>query len=312
MYYVEAALIVSLLSVNVMTELLDDLEQKRAMNNAEAEKHKRLRDDLNDKTKEWVQKRDELNGEVRKLVDEAAKHREERDKLNVEVRAAKVARDEMNNKVNELSKKVTELKKVNQPKEGVQQIPVVKLRKDLKQLEFSYQTQSWGIENRDKEKELVEKIKQLDKEIKEREKSLEQNAEVKNAIRDLREAKDAAEAEHRRVGELAERAQTEHDTMIQLYEKADTMRKEADKAQENFLENKAKADEEHRKHIENIRQVHDYDKIITGLRQKAKKAKKKKDDTVAQKEADDIFEKFRKGEKLSTEDLMALQKSSYQ
>jgi uncharacterized coiled-coil DUF342 family protein len=312
MYYVEAALIVSLLSVNVMTELLDDLEQKRAMNNGEAEKHKRLRDDLNDKTKEWVQKRDELNGEVRKLVDEAAKHREERDKLNVEVRAAKVARDEMNNKVNELSKKVTELKKVNQPKEGVQQIPVVKLRKDLKQLEFSYQTQSWGIENRDKEKELVEKIKQLDKEIKEREKSLEQNAEVKNAIRDLREAKDAAEAEHRRVGELAERAQTEHDTMIQLYEKADTMRKEADKAQENFLENKAKADEEHRKHIENIRQVHDYDKIITGLRQKAKKAKKKKDDTSAQKEADDIFEKFRKGEKLSTEDLMALQKSSYQ
>jgi uncharacterized coiled-coil DUF342 family protein len=282
------------------------------MNNAEAEKHKRLRDDLNDKTKEWVQKRDELNGEVRKLVDEAAKHREERDKLNVEVRAAKVARDEMNNKVNELSKKVTELKKVNQPKEGVQQIPVVKLRKDLKQLEFSYQTQSWGIENRDKEKELVEKIKQLDKEIKEREKSLEQNAEVKNAIRDLREAKDAAEGEHRRVGELAERAQTEHDTMIQLYEKADTMRKEADKAQENFLENKAKADDEHRKHIENIRQVHDYDKIITGLRQKAKKAKKKKDDTVAQKEADDIFEKFRKGEKLSTEDLMALQKSSYQ
>jgi uncharacterized coiled-coil DUF342 family protein len=312
MYYVEAALVVSLLSVNVMTELLDDLEQKRAMNNGEAEKHKRLRDDLNDKTKEWVQKRDELNGEVRKLVDEAAKHREERDKLNVEVRAAKVARDEMNNKVNELSKKVTELKKVNQPKEGVQQIPVVKLRKDLKQLEFSYQTQSWGIENRDKEKELVEKIKQLDKEIKEREKSLEQNAEVKNAIRDLREAKDAAEAEHRRVGELAERAQTEHDTMIQLYEKADTMRKEADKAQENFLENKAKADDEHRKHIENIRQVHDYDKIITGLRQKAKKAKKKKDDNVAQKEADDIFEKFKKGEKLSTEDLMALQKSSYQ
>jgi uncharacterized coiled-coil DUF342 family protein len=294
-----------------MTELLEDLEQKRAMNNAEAEKHKRLRDDLNE-TKEWVQKRDELNAEVRKLVDEAAKHREERDKLNEQVKAAKVARDEMNNKVNETSKKVSELKKVNQPKEGAQQIPVMKLRKDLKQLEFSYQTQSWGIENRDKEKELVEKIKQLDKEIKEREKNLEQNAEVKMAIRELREAKDMAEAEHRRVGELAERAQTEHDTMIQLYEKADAMRKEADKAQENFLENKAKADEEHRKHIENIRQVHDYDKIITGLRQKAKKAKKKKDDTVAQKEADDIFEKFKKGEKLSTEDLMALQKSSYQ
>jgi len=57
--------------------------------------------------------------------------------------------------------------------------------------------------------------------------------------------------------------------------------------------------------------VHDYDKIITGLRQKARKARKKKDESVAMKEAEDIFDKFKKGEKLSTEDLMVLQKSGY-
>ncbi len=68
--------------------------------------------------------------------------------------------------------------------------------------------------------------------------------------------------------------------MIQLYEKADTLRKEADEAQEKFIENKVKADDEHKKHIENIRQVHDYDKIITGLRQKARKARKKKDESL--------------------------------
>ncbi len=31
--------------------------------------------------------------------------------------------------------------------------------------------------------------------------------------------------------------------------------------------------------------------------------------TIAQKEANEIFEKFKRGEKLSTEDLMALQKA---
>ena len=109
----------------------------------------------------------------------------------------------------------------------------------------------------------------------------------------------------------AESAQNEHDAMIKIYEEADKLRKEADESQEKFIETKGKADEEHRRHIDHIRQVHDYDKIITGLRQKARKARKKKDESVAMKEAEDIFDKFKKGEKLSTEDLMVLQKSGY-
>ncbi|QLH74077.1 MAG: phosphoserine phosphatase [Methanomassiliicoccales archaeon] len=295
-----------------MTELLEDLDQKRMANNNEAEKHRKLRDELNEKTKEWVQKRDELNAEVRKLVDEAAKHRELRDQLNEQVRAAKAVRDEKNKIVRALDEKVAELKKATAPKEtpkdGAQQVPISKLKKDLKQLEFYHQSQAL---TKDKEKEIVEKMKALSLEIKEKEKASEQSAEVKNAIKELREAREAAEAEHKKVSELAERAQAEHDIMIQLYEKADALRKEADKAQEMFLQTKNLADEEHHKHIESIRQVHDYDKIITGLRQKAKKARRKKDDTVAQKEAEDIFEKFKKGEKLSTEDLMMMQKSGY-
>jgi uncharacterized coiled-coil DUF342 family protein len=296
-----------------MTELLEDLDQKRMANNNEAEKHKKLRDELNDKTKEWVQKRDELNAEVRKLVDEAAKHRELRDQLNEQVREAKTARDEKNKVVRTIDEKVTELKKTSAPKEapkeGPMQMPISKLKKDLKQLEFFHQSQAL---TKDKEKEIIEKIKALNQEIKDREKASEQTAEVKGAIHELREARDAAEAEHKKVSELAEKAQAEHDVMIQLYEKADALRKEADKAQEMFLETKNQADEEHHRHIDNIRQVHDYDKILTGLKQKAKKARKKKDDSAAQKEADDIFEKFKKGEKLSTEDLMMLQKSGYQ
>jgi len=296
-----------------MTELLEDLDQKRMANNNEAEKHKKLRDELNDKTKEWVQKRDELNAEVRKLVDEAAKHREQRDQLNEQVRAAKAARDEKNKIVRTIDDKVAELKKATAPKEvpkeGPVQMPISKLKKDLKQLEFFHQSQAL---TKDKEKEIIEKIKALNIEIKDREKASEQTSEVKNAIHELREARDAAEAEHKKVSELAEKAQAEHDVMIQLYEKADALRKEADKAQEMFLQTKNQADDEHHRHIDNIRQVHDYDKILTGLKQKAKKARKKKDDTAAQKEADDIFEKFKKGEKLSTDDLMMLQKSGYQ
>ena len=45
-------------------ENLAELEQKRKAINEDAEEHKRLRDDLNKQTKEWVAKRDALNAQV--------------------------------------------------------------------------------------------------------------------------------------------------------------------------------------------------------------------------------------------------------
>ncbi len=86
-----------------MTELIGDLEEKRSRHNSDAERHKRLRDELNDKTREWAEKRDELNAQVRKLIDEANQRREMRDKLNSEVRTAKAQRDEWNRKFNDLA-----------------------------------------------------------------------------------------------------------------------------------------------------------------------------------------------------------------
>ncbi|MDW5564196.1 MAG: phosphoserine phosphatase [Methanomassiliicoccus sp.] len=288
-----------------MTELLEELEQKRQLHNVEAERHRKARDELNEKTREWVEKRDTLNGKVRELVDQAAKHREARDQLNVKVRESKEQRDKWNKLVNELNEKVTKIKKDNLPKNGP---PVSKLKKELKTLEFKQMT---SVLSKEKEQEIIEQMGQLQAQIKEREKAYDQNEEVKNAIKELRDAKDQAESHHRSVSESAEKAQAEHDAMIGLYEQADALRKEADSAQESFIANKVNADEEHKKHIENIRQVHDYDKIIAGMRQKARKAKKKDDEASAKEEAEKIFDKFKAGEKLSTEDLMALQKSGY-
>src|SRR5207247_1635561 len=201
--------------------LLDELQLKRERENQEAERHRRRRDELNDKTREWVEKRDSLNAQVRGLVDTATQHRIQRDELNAQVRVAKEERDKFNRRVK-------------------------------------------------------------------------------------------AEDGHRRVSELAEKAQSEHDQMTTLYEQSDAFRREADRAQEEFIKTKMLADEEHRKHIEHIRQVHDYDKIIHGIWMKSRGVPEAAAEEVdAKREAEQIFERFKKGEKLSTEDLMTLQKSGY-
>jgi uncharacterized coiled-coil DUF342 family protein len=288
-----------------MAELIGDLEDKRARHNADAERHKRLRDELNDKTKEWAERRDQLNAQVRKLIEEANGRRENRDKLNSEVRETKAKRDEWNKKFNELSEAAMALRREKMPKSG---LSIRKFKMELRALEKKHMT---SVLSADKEKALMKEMSMLDAKIKEMEREIEQFTEVRTAEKDAHEAKDNAEDFHRKVSELAEKAQTEHDAMLKLYEEADGQRKEADGAQEKFIETKLAADEEHREHIEHIRQVHDFDKIIAGIRDKTRKSRKDKDDTSAKKEADEIYEKFRSGEKLSTEDIMVLQKSGY-
>ena len=287
------------------TELIPELEEKRARHNSEAERHKRQRDELNEKTREWADRRDELNAQVRRLIEEANGRREMRDKLNAEVRQVKANRDEWNRKFNEFSDKVLDLKRERMPKSGQS---IRKYKAELRALEKRHMTSVMSVE---KERALVEEMGELSKKVKAMEMEMEQFTEVKVAEQEAREAKDLAEGYHKQVSELAEKAQAEHDAMLKLYEEADGLRKEADDAQEKFIEAKLSADEEHREHIEHIRQVHDFDKIISGIRDKTRKARKEKDDDSAKREAEEIFDKFKSGEKLSTEDIMVLQKSGY-
>ena len=288
-----------------MTEMVEELEEKRSRQNAEAERHRRQRDDLNEKTRQWADKRDELNSHVRKLIDEANARRENRDKLNSEVREVKAKRDEWNEKFNDFSDKVQGLRREKMPKDGV---PVRRIRAELRALEKTHMT---SVLTPEKERSLVEQMSHLSGQLQAMEKEIEQFTEVRVAEQEAREAKDQAEHFHGQVAELAEKAQAEHDAMLKLYDEADALRKEADQAQEKFIEAKLAADEEHHEHIEHIRQVHDFDKLITGIRDKSRRAKREKDDSVVKKEAEEIFDRFKNGEKLSTEDIMVLQKSGY-
>src|SRR4030042_530969 len=115
-----------------MAEMVGDLEEKRARHNADAERHKRIRDELNDKTKEWAENRDVLNSKVRGLIEEANAKRESRDKLNSEVREAKALRDEWNRKFNDLSDSAMALRREKMPKSG---LSIRKFKAELRALE---------------------------------------------------------------------------------------------------------------------------------------------------------------------------------
>ncbi|MHB8606425.1 MAG: coiled-coil protein, partial [Thermoplasmatota archaeon] len=244
-----------------------------------------------------------LNSKVRELVDKANQHKSKRDELNVNVRAAKGKRDELNMAANTQVEAFNALKKDKLPREGES---IGKLKHRLRQLEFEQQTK---VLTPKKEKELMDQISATVKELKMRESAFEADTTVRGAYDAMKTAKAAAEDQHRAVTELANAAQAEHDAMVRLFEEADKFRKEADGAQEQFIKSKVEADKVHHDYIDMVNQIRDLEKVVNSLRTKERRSRGETTAHEAKAEAEDIFAKFREGGKLSTEDLMALQKA---
>jgi uncharacterized coiled-coil DUF342 family protein len=289
----------------MIEEIIKELESKRNNLNRMAEDHRRKRDKFNSDTKHWAENRTSLNDRAKKCLNEANDHKVKRDDINKDVQEAKKERDKLNKEYNKLAEKVNAMKKSRLPKEG---ISLNKLKREKKKLEFRQMT---SVLSPEKERELVETVGNIEEQIKSRETELEMNKEIRTAIQDAMKAKDKAELVHKKVNDLAENAQNEHDLMVSLYKEANKCRKDADMSQEKFIEHKEVADQEHNNHIFFIRQVHDYDKVLAAIKRKFRKAKKERTENLAKQQAEDVYEKFKRGEKLSTEDLMVLQKAGY-
>lgn len=285
--------------------IIRELENKRNRLNKVAEEHRRKRDKYNSNTKLWAENRTTRNERARTCLKDANDHKKKRDDINKDVQGAKKEREVLNNEYNKMAEKVNTVKRSKLPNKGV---PLNKLKQEMKRLEFKQMT---SVLQPDKERELIDSLGHIQEQIKKRETELEMNKEIRDAIQDAMKAKDRAELVHKRVSELAEFAQTEHDLMVKLYEEANSCRKEADDAQDKFIQNKEIADREHNNHIFYIRQVHEYDKILNGMKRKYRRAKREKSETLAKQKAEEIYERFKNGEKLSTEDLMCLQKAGY-
>ena len=284
-----------------MVDATEELERKRVEVNVRADDHRARRDKLNAEARERADERARILDELHAKSAEAQEHRRHRDELNDQVRDEKRYREEWNQKFQELSDRVQELKRSRAPRPGA--VPVWKLKKDLKELEFRHMTTAL---TQDQEKRLIEEMKRLEAAIRDQEDQLKLDPEVEAAIRATAAARGEAERHHKAVGELATGAQNEHEAMVTLYESVDELRRQADEVQAKLIEVKAAADEAHRAHIAAIEEVRDIEKMLYATR--GGRVPMSFVEAEPPRE-EDFLARLKKGEKVSTEDLLELQKS---
>ena len=283
--------------------MINDLIEKRKKTLAESEQHKNLRNELNSAASKSARERNTLNNQTREFVDEAQKNKDLRDKYNQEVIELKVQRNDLNDQANTLFEDIEAYKKEHgSPKSrGIKEV-----QKQIEHLEMMQQTQVFSTE---KERELIEKIKQMRGQVKEQEAELEQHKEMRTKVTSARDLRKLASDLHAKVTELAELAQKQHDLMVESYRKADKSREAADSSHRSFVEAQESADSEHKFFIACQKELRDYDKVISGLRKKTKKVKVTKEQKAVRKEAEHLFKNFRAGEKLTTDYILLLQRS---
>ncbi len=284
-----------------MSEATVELEQRRAEANARADEARARRDKLNSEARTVAEERARILDELHDKSADAQEHRRHRDAVNSEVRDEKKLREEWNHKLQELGDKVQELRRARTARPGA--VPIWRLRKDLKELEFRHMTTAL---TGDQEKRLVEEMKRLEAAIREQDEQLRQDPEVEQTLKAFAEARDEAEKHHATVGRLADEAQAAHEAMVGLYESVDELRRQADEVQAKLLEVKSQADDAHRQHITAIEEVRDIEKLLYAAR--GGRAPPSWGEAEAPRE-EDFLARLKKGEKVSTEDLLELQKS---
>ena len=281
------------LSRNELKELRKDYHKK-------AEELRIKRDELNLQSQSHASDRNDLNVKAKEHMDNVHLFRDRRNGLNIEVGEIRDERREVSNGVNDLKDKFLRLKRKRFS--GRNLPPVSKLRKQIQELEIKQMTTPLTT---DKERALVDEIGSLQNKIKEHDNLIETDTEVLEARDKFREAEKVRRELGKKMQKSRQAAQTAHHSMKDSLRTNRQTRRKADAAQRLFVKVKEKADEVHNEYIEYLRGMQEIDRMTASQGKTGSSV----DQKASAASAEDLFAKFLAGEKLSTEQLMIIQKA---
>ncbi len=292
-----------------MTELLDEFEEKREALRNIVEEHVRNRDKLSEESQKYAYERDDLNAKVRELRDRAKERIAEKSSLIENVQKLRAEKEEYFARYQDFRKEYRKLRG-EVPVKDIDIRDIKGRERELQRLETRQQTTPM---TKTEEQKVVSEIKKLTNEIKKMKKIFEetigQNANIKDITDKMKKEKEQGEAMKKEVEEISQKISALSEEINTLLQELDETRRKADEMHEEFIRHNQEAEKEHIEFIKAKNDLKDMDKTIYSMRTKAKTSRKKEKESELQKRAEDLFEKFKNGEQLTTEDLLILQKA---
>lgn len=283
--------------------MLEELEERRAEIIKKAEEYKVRRTELNSEASKWSELRDELNGRIKAAVEKAKGFKQKREEYEKLIADRKAKRGDLNRKASSYYQQVEKQRKLNDM-HSIQAFE--RLRGLIAELELKQQVE---VLSKDQEKKLVARITELRREFDRMEKELEKDKKLTELLKKAQKYRKESDKHHEVVIGSVKLSHECHDKMVRCFKEADRVREKADEAHRLFLEAQEAADDAHKRYIRYLRDMKDFDRVIGGLRRKIREDWGFRERLEARKKAKGIYEKFKDGGKLSTEDLLLLQRS---
>ena len=273
----------------VLADTIEGVRQQKVEKEEEIAQIADDREHYNRVAKEQRKIRDELNDSLKENLNKAIEFRDQRNTVNKEVEAEK----ELRNKANKDLKKL-EFSSGKKDR--------VKIENEIKKIDKIIETRVLDIK---KENQLVKNANDLRKQLNE----IEEDDKNKEQAQELRKE---SEEHHAKVVELSEQAQESHEQMLHYFRKTDEIRAAADEAHKSFIEARKAASNKHEEFKTVLSEIHIINKKLGTSRPRKRKSNSKqsapKKNTEEKEKAEIIFDKFKHGKKLSTEELLLLQK----
>lgn len=264
-----------------------------------ADELREKRDRANAHFKELLARRAEIISRIESKYAEADRLRERRNALNLEVKKMKEEAEALERDLRASLDAFDALKSKKLPKTG----PTMgELKRRIRDMEFRQMTQ---VLTPAKERELLKEIANLRAQLNEREKTIAEDEELKKADDEVKAAREKFNQMQDKLHKVADESQDYHDKMRRAYRDGDKEQMILRKLEREIDEVKINADKIHEEYVKIVNRIDELNAAIASARREGAAARAEE----AKEEAEKIFEKFKKGEKLTTEDLMVLQKA---
>ena len=274
-------------------------ENKTAVVSRQLSSFKTQRDEMNVEVREKLDRRNEINGQVKELIVEVQKHKSLRNDANLKVAELRKIRLEKTNELKEIRAKLrTSIENnvnTNLKKKGGNSSR--KIREQMNKLEWRHQT---GQINPKKEKDFFSTMKRLQSEFNKLKK--EEDESSSSVLKEVKQAEKKQQKAHDAVTDASEKSEEAHSLMMELSNEVDRLRGLANTEHIGLTATTAEADRLHNMYIISLRCIHSMQDIM-------KMAGTKKEDDSERVDVSDLMSRLMEGQTLSDEDMMLLQRN---
>lgn len=244
-------------------------------------------------------KKGSLINSIRKHNFDAERYKKARDRLNAQVKEKKKERTGVNQKVKEF------FVEYNKIKGDVPRNDFRKLEREIEQLEWRQQT---TVLKAEKEDELVKRLEDLKEQMTEFE-------EIAGISKKIDSAKAKSEKSHKKILELSEKSQEQHEKFVgavnnirALEGKMDVLNKERNELVSKLNGLTEIVNTFNATIKEKEKKIKEKEKKIKTARATVRVKEHKELEADMKKKAEDVYDRFKNGKKLGTDDLYLLQR----